>query len=136
MGVDALSALAIGRLFDKKGLLVLLSVPLLTIPITPLVFANGGGLGIVLIGIILWGGVLGIQETIMKATIAKMIPSSRRGVIFGIFNAAYGISWFLGSTLMGILYNISISYIILLSIIAEVVSIPIILVVSRRVKSE
>ncbi len=42
MGVDALAALGIGRLFDKRGLLILLSVPLLTIPITPLVFANGG----------------------------------------------------------------------------------------------
>ena len=134
MGIDALAALAIGRLFDKKGLLVLLSVPLLTIPITPLVFANSG-LGIVLIGIILWGGVLGIQETIMKSTIANMIPTPRRGIVFGIFNAAYGISWFLGSTLMGILYSISISYIILFSILAEVISIPIIFIVSRRMKT-
>jgi MFS family permease len=134
MGVEALTALAIGRLFDKKGILVVLLVPLLIIPITPLVFTNGG-LGIVLIGIILWGGVLGIQETIMKATIANLTPTSRRGLVFGIFNAAYGISWFLGSTLMGVLYSISISYIILFSILAEVISIPIIFVVSHRFKS-
>lgn len=134
MGVEALAALAIGRLFDKKGILVVLLVPLLIIPITPLVFTNGG-LGIVLIGIILWGGVLGIQETIMKATIANLTPTSRRGLIFGIFNAAYGISWFLGSTLMGVLYSISISYIILFSILAELISIPIIFVVSHRIKS-
>lgn len=135
MGVDALAALGIGRLYDKRGLLILLSVPLLTIPITPLVFVNGG-FGGVLTGVILWGAVLGIQETIMKAAISNMIPIARRGLVFGIFNTAYGISWFLGSSLMGILYGISISYIILFSIVAELVSIPIILAVTSKTKSK
>jgi hypothetical protein len=85
-------------------LLILLSVPLLTIPITPLVFVNGG-FGGVLTGVILWGAVLGIQETIMKAAISDMIPIARRGLVFGIFNTAYGISWFLGGVNGHIVWN-------------------------------
>jgi hypothetical protein len=132
MGVDALTALIFGRLFDRKGLLILISVPLLTIPITPLVFSMS--FGGVLVGIILWGSVLGIQETNMKAAIANMIPIAKRGLVFGIFNAAFGIMWLLGSTLMGILYSVSISYIILFSIIVELVSVPLILMVVNKIK--
>jgi MFS family permease len=132
MAVDALTALIIGRLFDKKGLLILITVPLLTIPITPLVFSTS--FGGVLVGIILWGSVLGIQETIMKAAVANMIPIAKRGLVFGIFNAAYGITWLLGSTLMGIFYSVSISYIIIFSIIVELISVPLILMVVNKIK--
>ncbi len=131
MGIDALTALIFGRLFDKKGLLILISVPLLTIPIAPLFSMNFRD---VLVGIILWVSVLGIQETIMKAAVANMIPIAKRGLVFGIFNATFGITWLLGSTFMGILYSLSISYIILFSIIVELVSVPLILMVSNKIK--
>ena len=98
MGIDALTALIFGRLFDKKGLLILISVPLLTIPIAPLFSMNFRD---VLVGIILWVSVLGIQETIMKAAVANMIPIAKRGLVFGIFNATFGITWLLGSYIHG-----------------------------------
>ncbi len=120
MGVDGLVALIIGRIYDRIGLISLISVPILTLPIPLLVFSHGY-LGIIS-GVILWGMVMGVQETIMRAAIADMTPIEVRGTAYGIFNTAYGLAWFAGTSLMGVLYGISIRYIFIFTLIAEVVA--------------
>ena len=92
MGIDALVGLVAGRLFDKRGLLTLIAIPILSIPIAPLVFSMGYNGAI--IGMILWGAVMGMQDTVMRAAIANMVPITKRGLAYGIFNTAYGGSWF------------------------------------------
>jgi MFS family permease len=129
MGVDALAALLIGRTYDRIGLISLLAIPVLTLPIPFLAFSHSYSL--VLIGIILWGAVMGIQETIMRAAIADLTPIERRGFAYGVFNTAYGAGWFLGGTLMGLLYEISINYLILFAVVMELISIPLFLSVKR-----
>lgn len=129
MGVDAVAALLIGKTYDKIGLISLLAVPLLTLPIPFLAFSDSYSL--VLMGIILWGIVMGIQETIMRAAIADLIPIERRGFAYGIFNTAYGASLFLGAALMGLLYEHSISYLILFAVIMGLISIPLLFMVRR-----
>jgi predicted MFS family arabinose efflux permease len=127
MGVDALAALLAGKTYDRIGLVSLLAVPLLTLPIPFLVFSHSYSL--VLIGMALWGVVMGIQETVMRAAIADLTPIERRGFAYGIFNTAYGAGWFLGGALMGLLYELSINYIILFVVVMELVSIPLFLLV-------
>jgi len=127
MGVDALVALLIGKAYDKVGLVSLLAVPLLTLPIPFLAFTYS--YSFVLISIILWGAVMAIQETVMRAAIADLSPIARRGFAYGIFNTAYGASWFLGSSLMGLLYDLSINYLILFAVAMELISIPVLLLV-------
>jgi len=129
MGVDALAALVVGKTYDKIGLISLLAVPLLTLPIPFLAFSYSYSL--VLIGIVLWGVVMGIQETIMRAAIADLTPVERRGFAYGIFHTVYGASWFLGSALIGLFYELSINYIILFSVVMELTSIPLFFVVKR-----
>jgi len=129
MGVDALAALLAGKTYDKIGLISLLAVPLLTLPIPFLAFSYSYSL--VLISIILWGVVMGIQETIMRAAIADLTPMERRGFAYGIFNTAYGASWFLGAALMGLLYELSINHLILFAVVMELISIPLLFLVKR-----
>ena len=129
MGVDALAALLAGKTYDRIGLISLLTIPLLTLPITFLAFSHSYSL--VLISIILWGAVMGIQETIMRAAIADLTPMERRGFAYGIFNTAYGASWFLGAALMGLLYELSINYLILFAVVMELISIPLFFLVRR-----
>jgi MFS family permease len=129
MGTDALAALLIGKTYDKTGLMSLLTVPLLTLPIPFLAFSHSYSL--VLIGMVLWGAAMGVQETIMRAAIADLTPVERRGFAYGIFNAAYGASWFLGSALMGLLYELSINYLILFAVVMELISIPLLVAVKR-----
>lgn len=122
MGVDGLTALLIGKLYDRHGWMTLLGIPLFSIPITPLVFL--GGVWPSVAGVVLWGAAMGIQETIMRAAIADIIPSQKRGLAYGLFNAFYGFAWLLGSTIMGFLYAKSIPALIFFSIGLEIISIP------------
>ncbi|MBC7347314.1 MAG: MFS transporter, partial [Clostridia bacterium] len=112
MGVDALVALPVGRLFDRKGLPTLTLLPLFTLPIPFLVFSYDYRLA--LAGVIFWGAAMGMQETVMRAALAEIVPAKRRGLAYGMFNTAYGLAWFLGSTAMGILYGLAVPYVILL----------------------
>jgi MFS family permease len=129
MGVDALAALLVGKTYDRIGLMSLLAVPLLTLPIPFLAFSHSYSL--VLIGMALWGMVMGIQETIMRAAIADLTPIERRGIAYGIFNTVYGAGWLLGGALMGLLYEFSINYLILFAVVMELISIPLFFLVRK-----
>jgi MFS family permease len=129
MGVDALAALLVGKTYDRIGLISLLAVPLLTLTVPFLAFSRSYSL--VLMGIVLWGMVMGIQETIMRAAIADLTSVERRGFAYGIFNTALGTGWFLGGALMGRLYELSIHYLVLFAVIMELISIPLFFLVRR-----
>ena len=75
MGVDAVAALLARKTYDRIGLVSLLTVPLLTFPIPFLAFSYDYKL--VPAGMVLWGVVMGIQETIMRAAIAALTPVER-----------------------------------------------------------
>lgn len=87
-----------------------------------------------LIGMALWGVGMGAQESIMRAGVAGMVPVEKRATAYGIFNTGYGVSWFLGSVLLGIFYDISIYLLITLSIALQLASIPMLLKVKRLYK--
>lgn len=123
MASAGISALIFGRLFDKKGLSVLINASALSSLFAPLVFIDG--FSIALIGTVLWGIGLGAQESIMRAVVANMVRMDKRGTAYGILNIWFGISWFLGSALMGILYDISIVSLVIFSLGIQVVALPI-----------
>ncbi len=125
MGVDALSALIFGRFFDKKGLIVLVISVILSLFFVPLVFF--GGFYLSLLGMVLWGIGMGAQESIMRAAVAVLVPKEKRGTGYGIFNAGYGLFWFLGSVLLGLLYDISILGLVVISVIFQVSSVPLLI---------
>ncbi|GAB4367662.1 MAG: MFS transporter [Calditrichia bacterium] len=121
MGVDALVALLIGKTYDLLGFRALIVVPLLTLPIPFIAFTNGFLL--IVLTACLWGGVLGIHETIMRAAIADITPGRSRGIVYGVFNTLYGLSWFMGGALAGVLYDIHIDYLQGFVVLAVIVSI-------------
>lgn len=125
MGIDAVVALIIGKVYDRIGLMSLISIPVFTILVP--IFSFSYNYTAALIGIIIWGAVMGMQETIMRAAIADLTPIARRGLAYGIFNTVYGASWFIGGALMGILYDLSIRYVIIFAIFMEAISIPILI---------
>jgi MFS family permease len=67
----------------------------------------------------------------MRAAIADLTSVERRGFAYGIFNTAYGAGWFLGGALMGLLYELSIDYLILFAVVMELISIPLLFMVRR-----
>jgi MFS family permease len=129
MGVDALVALAIGKTYDRVGLVSLIALPLLTIPIPFLGFSGSYALAIG--GVVLWGAVMGIQETIMRAAIADLTPVKRRGLAYGIFNTAYGAAWFAGGLVIGVLYEHSIFWVICFAVAMQIIALPFIYFLHR-----
>jgi len=131
MGVDALAALIFGRLFDKIGMGALIIAVISSAFFAPLVF--WGDFNMVLLGMGLWGVGMGAQESIMRAAVAEMSPTNIRGSAYGVFSTIYGISWFIGSFTLGILYDFSLTLMVMFSIFAQVLAvIPLLLIRNYR----
>ena len=129
MGVDALAALVFGRLFDRKGIPILIVAALISAFFAPFAFSNT--FTFALFGMVLWGIGMGAQESVMRAAIADMIPADKRGSAYGIFNTVYGISWFLGSSLLGLLYDFSLPVLMVFSVGVQIAAIPFLMLVRR-----
>ncbi len=131
MGVDALAALIFGRLFDKIGMWAMVIAVISSAFFAPLVF--WGDFTLALLGMALWGVGMGAQESIMRAAVAEMSPVDVRGSAYGLFSTIYGVSWFIGSFTMGILYDFSLTLMVMFSLGAQLFSvIPLILIRNYR----
>jgi MFS family permease len=119
-GVSAIAALLAGLAFDRVGLASVLFVPVVT-AITPfLVFASSPlALGA---GLVLWGIVLGAQESTVRAAVAHLVAPGSRATAYGIFNTAYGVAWFIGSAALGVAYDRSIPAVIAISVGTQVLA--------------
>ncbi|WP_010244617.1 MFS transporter [Acetivibrio cellulolyticus] len=123
MLVDAVAALFFGYMYDKKGVKALVLSTIISAPFAMFVFAFNS-LPMVLLGIGLWGIGMGAQESILKAAVTSMVPKINRATGYGIFECSFGIFWFLGSWLLGVLYDISIPAMIVVSVVAQLAAIP------------
>lgn len=104
MGVNAVGALVFGRWFDARGIESLIGGTVLAAVSLPLCFASGSAAG-AWAGVAAWGAGMGAIDAVLRAGISKLVSMHKRGTAFGIFNAAYGVAWFLGSVAMGWLYD-------------------------------
>lgn len=123
MLVDALSALVFGWLFDRRGASALVLSTLLSVLFPLLVFGFGTPVP-VLVGVALWGVGMGAQESILKAAVAVMVPKQSRATGYGIFECSFGLFWFLGSWLIGVLYDFSLPLMIGVSMAAQLAAVP------------
>ncbi len=130
MGVEALISLIIGRLYDRKGLITLVAIPIALTAVPA--FGFSGSVPLAIAGAVLWGAAMGIHETIMKAAIADLTHIRKRGTGYGIFNMGSGLAFFLGSTAMGFLYNFNILWVIIFCAVLEVLSIPVFLLMRKE----
>ena len=131
MAVDAVIALIIGKMYDrlktrmknnKGGLLTLIIIPLLSLFIP--FFAFSMNYVFILISVIVWGVVMGSHETIMRSAIADITPLKKRGTGYGIFTTSYGLALFIGSVLVGVLYDYSLPLLIAIIMVIEIIAIP------------
>ncbi len=132
MAVSGAGSLIFSRAFDRWGIYVLIPLTLVSALFAPLVFL--GGFDVALLGAALWGLGIGVHESIMAAAVATMVPAQRRGSAYGIFTTGYGVAWFLGSVVIGILYDTSLPAVVAFSVIAELAALPFFFVVSQRMR--
>jgi MFS family permease len=123
MAASGTGSLLFGRLYDRIGIAVLLPVTLVTALYAPLSFLGAAPLA--LLGVALWGIGMGVHESIMAAAVAEMVPSARLASAYGTFTLVYGLAWFAGSAVMGLLYDLSVPILVAFSIAVELAAIPI-----------
>ncbi len=120
MGVNGLTALLFGRLFDRYGIQIIalgIVVSLLALPFGFLGGANG-----VYISVACWATGLGAQDATLRSGIAQVVSMNKRGSAFGAFNAVYGVLWFAGSVTMGMLYDYSLIALVVFGMVAQLVA--------------
>lgn len=123
MLVDAVAALVFGYMYDKKGVRALVLSTIISAPFSAFVFL-GKSVPMVLVGVVLWGVGMGAQESILKAAVTTMVPKSSRATGYGIFECSFGIFWFLGSWLLGVLYDVNVIAMVVVSVVAQLAAIP------------
>ena len=123
MGVDGVGALVLGSLFDRIGIRTMILATVASAAAAPLVFL--GDFPLAVIGMACWGVGTGAQDSIMRATVSRLAPQQRRATAFGIMNAIYGLAWFAGSVLLGVLYDRSIVAVVLASMLLQAAALPI-----------
>ncbi|MGC2638744.1 MAG: MFS transporter [Acidobacteriaceae bacterium] len=131
MATSGAGSLLFGRLFDRFGVSVLIPLTLISIASAPLVFV--GGFRMALAGAALWGLGMGVHESIIPAAVAAMVPAERRPSAYGLFSAAYGIFWFVGSAAIGMLYDVSVLAAVLFCVVTGAASLPFFFLVTRKV---
>lgn len=120
MVVDALAALVTGWAYDRFGPRVLITLPIVAATVPALAFANGVVAAVV--GSLLWGIALGIQESTLRATVADIIDARWRSTAYGIFAAVVGVATAFGGALAGALYDIALPLLVAATIGIQVLA--------------
>jgi len=129
-GTGVLANLALGHMFDRVGMNVVLAAVILSAFFTPLIFS--GSLIAVLIAMPLWGVGYAVQDTLFKALVADILPDRKRGLAFGLFYAGYGLGWLVGSVAVGLLYQRSHLALVLFAVAAQLCALPFFILGHRR----
>jgi predicted MFS family arabinose efflux permease len=97
---------------------------------TPLVFF--GPPAFAWIGMALWGINKGAQDTLLKPAISPLIAAAHRTTAFGIFDTCFGAAWLAGSIAFGLLYDRSLSALVAVSVVGQLLSIPLFILGRRQ----
>lgn len=130
MGVSGTGSLVLGKLFDRFGFKALVLLTLVSALFAPLVFL--GGFWLALLGAAIWGLGMGVHESIIPAAVTPMVSPRRRASAFGVFTAGYGVFWFIGSAVIGVLYDVSLPAVVAFCVVTQIIALPMFAWVGQR----
>ena len=132
MGAEAVAALATGWLFDRVKGRVLLVLPFLVAAVPPLAFT--GSVVAVLVGVLLWGAAMGVQDSTVKALVADLVPAGTRASAYGVFAAVQGGAAVVGGVAAGALYERSLPALVAVVAATQLVALVLLVVTLRHVR--
>ncbi|MCX8185062.1 MAG: MFS transporter [Sulfolobales archaeon] len=95
MAIDAIVALPAGVAYDRYGLKSLVIAPPVAFLAITVLVSSESSLTPYTVGT-LWGIVMGLYETNMRAAVADFVEPQRRSLAYGTFGLLTGLSWSIG----------------------------------------
>ena len=129
MASSALASIPLGRLFDRFGPNISLFAFLISAAAAPFVFL--GTSIAALVGMVFWGIGMSAQGSLFQAMLTEVIPPQKRSTAFGLFDTGYGVAWFVGSAVMGLLYDRSVLAVALFSVILQLTALPVFFIANK-----
>ena len=130
MGVEALAALGVGLVYDRRGGAALYAVPVLVALVPPL--ALSGSVALSLVGVAVWGLAYGVQDSTVKALVAEVVEAPRRATAYGVFAGVQGAFAIVGGLVAGWLYDRSLPSLVAVVAVSQLVAL---VLLNRTVRS-
>lgn len=109
--VDAVIAPIAGALYDRIGRKVLFVPYVFSLFPTVLVYVSlaqyYGDMNVIYVIAVVFGVVLGMQESVYRAAVADLTGVRKRGTGYGIFNALYGLGFWVGGSVLGYILDLA-----------------------------
>ncbi len=131
MAVDGAAGLVMGRVYDKRGPMVLLAVPLAAACSS---IAFTGDRTLVWIGVAVWGVVNGVLDSTVKSVVTELVPANIRAIAFGWLALLRGVALLIAGGLLGAVYDISPGYTMALIVVANIAALAGLVPVLRRIQ--
>lgn len=129
MLTDGISGLVVGRLYDRRGPIVLLAVPVAA-AVAAVAFTHN--VLLVWIGVAIWGVVNGVLDSTIKAVVTQLVPSASRAAAFGWLALVRGVGLLVAGGILGLAYDHRISLVIYLILAANLIALAGLFLVLRR----
>lgn len=131
MAVDGAAGLVMGRVYDTRGPLTLLVVP---VAAAWSAIAFTGSASLIWAGVAIWGVVNGVLDSTVKSVVTELVSPNARAIAFGWLSLLRGVALLIAGGLLGAVYEISPSYTIALIVVANIAALVGLVVVLRRIQ--
>jgi MFS family permease len=128
-GSGVIANLVLGRIYDRYPMPAVLVGVFSSACFAPLAFQ--GSLPAIVLAMPLLGIGYAVQDTVLKAVVAGLLPEGQRGFAFGLFYTGYGVGWLVGSIAMGLLYERSQLLLIVFMALMQLLSAPVFVAAAR-----
>ena len=133
MAVEALAALGVGLVYDRRGGAVLYLVPVLVALVPPL--ALTGQLWVALAGVAVWALATGVQDSTVKALVAEVVAAPRRATAYGVFAGVQGAFAIVGGLVAGWLYDRSLPALVVVVAVTQLVALVLLVRTVRSLRT-
>ena len=103
--VYSVGAYPAGKLADRMAARTLLAAGIAALVAADVALALAANLGLVALGVALWGLHMALTQGLLAAMVARTAPAHLRGTAFGVFNLVSGIAMLVASAAAGALWQ-------------------------------
>jgi len=96
-----------------KSVIGILVIPFMLSLLSSLLTVIGAELPTLVAATVVFGLVLGMQESIYRAAVSELTPISLRGTAYDIFNTAYGVGFLISGAVYGLLMELKPPFILI-----------------------